>query len=1018
MDPNKKVFNLASWSMAHKALVYFFMVLFSIAGILAYFSLGRMEDPDYTIRQMVVTTSWPGATAEQVETQLTDRLEKRLQDLEGLDKLQSYSLPGQSTIIVELKDTTKKADIAGKWTEARNLVQQETANLPKGVEMPVIDDHFDSVYGMIFALTAEDGYTWQEMKDAADSIRQSILSLPQTKKVELIGVQTKCLYVDADMNRMAMLGIGTEDIKTMVQAENTVTESGNSVGQGILPIRVKDTVHSLEELKQLTLKKNGRIVRLGDFATIRESYLESGEPKFFYQGRPAIGIAVSMSSGQNVLTFGDALKSLLVPIVANLPAGMELHQSADQAANVEAAIFTFVRSLVEALVIIFAVSLFSLGRKAGVVVVLCIPFVLAVTFSIMYLMKIDLQSVSLGGLIIGLGLMVDDAMIVVEMIMVKLEEGWEKSRAVVHAFEVTAVPMLTGTLITCAGFIPVAFATGSASEFCSSLFYVITISLLVSWVTAGVVTPLLGYHFIDLDGLEKKKGRMYDWTQRFYGWFWKKLEQALNCRKKILVATGVLFLLSCFVITQLQQEFFPASSRPELILRMELPVDSSYTATEQQAAKLSSLLEHEESIDHYSYTVGTGAPRFVLTFDPAQDKPNLAEFLIVTKSLADRKALQEKLQQIMDQDFPETVYHTMVLITGSSAEYPVMLRVQGPEMKKVREISAQVAKKMRQHPQTRNVRENAGEEMMSLQLKTSDLQSRQIGVTAQSLASDVRRYIEGETISNYQEGEASLPIMLHLRGSSNHPLDDLRQLPINLIDGSKAPLGQVAEPVLKPEAARIYRRNRLKAIQVCAEVKGPDTGEDVTQQIYDNLSELRGSLPPGYSIELDGALQDSNNNTAAFLAPVPIMVMIILVLLMFQLQSIPKVMITLLTAPLGIIGIAAGLLLTGRPFGFVVLMGMLALFGIIIRNSVILIDQIECHRREGEAVQTAILKASVSRLRPIMLTAMAAVLAMIPLTGNALWGPMAVAMGAGLMVATVLTLIVLPVMYAVVYCRE
>lgn len=1005
--------------MAHKPLVYFFVVLMFFSGVLAYFNLGRMEDPDYTIRQMVITTNWPGATAVQVEEQVTDRLEKKLQDLEGLAHLESYSMPGQSVITVELKDTTAKSDIAGKWADARNLVQAEKINLPEGIETPQINDHFDAVYGMVYALTAADGYGYPEMKAEAEKLRQVILTLPQTKKVELLGAQTPYLYIDADMNKMQKMGIHAIDIEQMVQAENTVIASGNSsTKEDNLPLRLKDTFTSPRELASLPLAKDGRVLRLGDFSEIHRGYPSQGEAKFFYQGRPAIGLAISMTAGENILGYGDDLSAIMESMGKKLPAGMEIHPIVNQAQSVDEAIFTFVRSLVEALIIIFAVSLFSLGRKAGIVVVLCIPFVLSVVFAIMYLLHIDLQSVSLGGLIIGLGLLVDDAMIVVEMMMVKLEEGWEKKEAVVHAFEVTAFPMLTGTLITCAGFIPVAFATGSASEFCVSLFSVITIALLTSWVVAGTVTPLLGYHFIDSKVVEQKENKLQVFVTRFYKWYSQILKKSIENRKKVLMAAALLFVLACGGLTLLRQEFFPSSARPELIVRLELPTDASLAKTEQVAEKFAALLFDDKDLDTFTYATGMGLPRFVLSFDPAQEKPNLAEFLLIAKNLEARQRLENRVQKLIAKELPKVKVHTKVLATGSSSEYPVMLRVQGPELNRVREIADQVEEQMRKNPDMMNVSQNAGQQALALHVKMDPLRSRMLGVTTQSVAPDIQRVMEGKIISSYQEGNEAIPILLRMTGEFATPIENFQQLPVNLVNGQMVPLNQVADIGFSMEDAFIFRRDRNRAIQVCAEVQNGKTGDDVTQNVYDSLVEYRNSLPPGYRIELAGSLADSNTNTNAFLAPLPIMILIILVLLMLQLQNIVKTGITLLTAPLGIIGVAGGLMLTGRPIGFVVIMGILALCGIIIRNSVILIDQVEKHRAMGESVEKALINASISRLRPIMLAAMAAVLAMIPLTGNTLWGPMAVAMGAGLLVATVLTLLVLPAMYASVYIRE
>lgn len=1004
--------------MAHKQFVYFLVVLLTIAGIISYFSLARMEDPDYTIRQMVITTSWPGATAEQVENQVTEKLEKKLQDLEGLDNLKSYSMPGQSVITVELKDTIKKEDIVNKWADARNIVNSETASLPAGVEKPQIDDHFDAVYGMIYALTAENGYTPLEVKKQAEKIRQNILALPQTKRVELLGEQTEGIYIRADSNKMLQMGISATDVEQMVQSENTVASSGvATMPANNMAIHMKDTLGSTKTLEALSFAKNGRIFHLSDFATVQRSAVAQGEPKFYYQGKPAVGIAVSMTSGENIIEYGETLDAMVDSLKEQLPVGMELHQTVNQAQTVDDAIFDFVRSLIEALIIIFAVSLFSLGRRAGIVVALCIPFVLAVVFSVMYLLGIDLQRVSLGALIIGLGLLVDDAMIVVEMIIVRLEEGWEKKDAVVQAFEMTAMPMLTGTLITCAGFIPVAFATGSSSEFCSSIFSVITIALLTSWVVAGMVTPLLGYHFINQNDLKKASGKLAKQVERFNQWYRHALIWAIEHGRIILIGVAVLFVLSCVGLTQVTQESFPASTRPELIVRLEFPDSASLANTETQAAKIAEEIRTNEDVKSFTYTTGRGAPRFVLSFDPAQAKPNMAEFILVAKNLDARNRLEDMLRDRLPLEYPEAQLNFKVLTTGSSSEYPVMLSVRGPELSEVKVIADSVEAIMREHPNIQNVVQTSGKQILGVHLDVDAERSRQLGITTQTLASDVQRRVEGKTVSTYQDGDETLPIIIQMNVDGNDMMGQLGQTPVQLANGKKVPLEHVVNTSLKHEFSNIYRQNRLPAIQVCADTHGK-TGEDVTQEVYDQLTALRAKLPVGYSVDLDGSLKDSNSNTAAFLTLVPIMIVIILVLLMVQLQNIGKTCLTLLTAPLGIIGVTLGLMITGKPYGFVVLMGILALFGIIIRNSVILIDQIEKHRAEGENVMDAVFHASISRMRPILLTAAAAVLAMVPLAGNTFWGPMAVAMGAGLLVATVLTLIVLPVMYTSCYLKR
>ena len=1011
-------FNLAKWSLSHKALVYFFSFLLVISGIFSYLSLGRMEDPDYTIRQMVIYTQWPGADARQVEEQVTDVLEKRLQDLENLDNLESYSMPNSSIIYVNLKDSVNKHDIRRLWTDARNLVISETPNLPAGVKTPQVNDHFDDVYGMIYALTADEGYTMRDLKDEAEKIKASILNLKQTKKVMLLGTRTQCIYADANPYVMLKSDISVSEIRKLIQSENTVTDSGIISGsQDMIPLRLNNNFKSEDELSLLPLNKNGKVIRLADLLKIRNTYLETGETAFFYNGEPAIGIAVSMVSGENIIKFGDELGKVINECSNSLPAGMDLHQVANQARNVDNAIFSFVRCLVEALIIIFGVSIFSLGTHAGLVVALCIPLVLAITFSIMYYLGIDLQSVSLGGLIIGLGLLVDDAMIVIEMIIVKLGEGLGKVDAAVAAFSETAVPMLTGTLITCAGFIPVALAEGSASEFCCSLFYVITIALIVSWLVAGLATPLFAYHLIGRIS-EKKESPVAAFILRFRAEYKKLLIFCIEKRKAVLLFVFVLFAVCAYGFTLLRTEFFPASSHPELVLRMELPAGASYKNSEEVAGRFAKAIQESKNLEYYSYTIGQGNPRFVLTFSPANAKPNMAEFIMVAKGIEERTKLEREVKSLIEEKFPEVIGHTMLIVTGSPTEYAVTFRIHGPDLNKVRDITSKVEEIMYTYDSLKNIRRKGGEEMISLDTRAENLKLKQLGLTSGSIASQVKLLTSGEVISSMQDKDVTIPIILRLKAENSDIYQTLSDMPIELPDGKKLTLGSIATLEGGVEEANILRRDRLPAVKICAEVKDGLSGDDVTAQIYSDLTEFRKSLPHGYSIELDGGLENSQKNTASFLKPAPVMAIIILVILMFELQSIKKVVITLLTAPLGIIGVTIGLGITGRPVGFVVILGLLALFGIIIRNSVILIDQIEKHIREGMSIYDSLISASISRLRPIMLTAMAAILAMIPLATNALWGPMATAMAFGLLFATILTLLVLPAMYASVYLKK
>lgn len=1009
-----KHFNLADWSLSHKQFIYFFIALFFLTGLFSYLNLGRMEDPDFTIKQMIVSVAWPGATARQMEEQVTDKVEKKLQDLPGLDYLQSYSNPGQTIIYINLKDTVPKKDIRAKWLEARNMVSDMAATLPAGVQTPQFNDRFDEVYGIVYALTG-DGYTYEEMREKAEKIRRILRDVPRVRKVQLLGTQTESIYIELEKSKMAQLGIDPAQITNQIQAQNAMAATGMlETKTDNVYLRVTGMFEQVEDIRTIPITANGRTFRLGDIAKITRSYAEPADPQFFYNGQPAIGIAVAMEPGENIIALGYNLKTTVAKIKAELPAGLEIHQTVNQPKIVETSINEFVKSLLEAIIIIFIVSFFSLGLRSGIIVAFCIPLVLAIVFTIMYLMNIELQRVSLGALIIALGLLVDDAMIVIEMMAVKLEKGWERLRAATYAYSATAFPMLTGTLITCAGFIPVGFSQGSASEFCATIFSVITIALLTSWLVAATVTPLLGYLLIKpASTAVNQDHRVYD--TKPYRLFKQALIWCLTHRKIVLTVTGILFIASLGLLGLVKEEFFPASTRNELIVQLKLPEGASLKNIETVAGQFARQLNDDPLISYYTYHVGEGAPRFVLTYDPTFNKSNFAEFVIVAKDTNARNQLQAKVGKLLNEEFPSVQVHTKVISTGTSAAYPVMLRVEGYDHDKVREIARQVKTAMEAHPGTRNVNLNWNEKNKIMHLSIDQDKARNLGLTSESLASTLQAQLSGTSIAEFREADKTIPLIFRFASEGRNDPARVKDLPIQVGNGKYVPLDQIAKISFEAEDGLIYRRDLKPTITVQAETKPGVTGDSVASQVYENLHDLRAGLPPGYSIKYDGSMEESIKSTKLLLAPVPAMVITIMVILMLQLQNVAKMILTLLTAPLGIIGVAVGLFLTGKPFGFVVQLGILALSGIIMRNSVILMDQIDQHLAAGESPGDSIINAAVTRLRPILLTAAAAILAMIPLVSNIFWGPMAVAIGAGLFTATILTLLVLPVMYAAFY---
>lgn len=1004
--------NLTEVSLKNKNLVWYFIIMVFIAGIFSYTRLGRMEDPSFTIRQMVVTVAWPGATASQMEEQVTDKIEKKLQDTPGLDYVKSFSRQGEAVIYVNLRDDIDSDKIRPTWLEVRNMVEDIKKDLPDGVYGPYYNDRFDDVYGSIYAVTG-DGYSYEEMRQKAEKIRRMLLTIDSVSKVELVGEQPEKIYVEIAKEKLSELGISPQDVANSIKAQQQMTPSGMiDTETDNVYVRLSGQFDDVEALKNMPINAGGKILRLGDIASVERRSSEPAEPKMFYEGQPAIGLAVSMESGGNILTLGDNLTSAVDQVQKALPAGLEIHKVADQPQVVKDSISEFVGSLRDAVIIVLAVSFLSLGWRTGMVVAGCIPLVIAGVFVAMEALGIDLHKVSLGALIIALGLLVDDAIIAVEMMSVKLEEGLDRFHAACYAYRATAMPMLSGTLITCAGFIPVEFSDGLAAEFCSALFPVIGIALILSWIVSVMVAPLYGYKLIKVKIKRDADGKIDPYQSRFYQLFRKVLVFCLTHRKKVLAATVAVFAVSIFCLRFISQEFFPPSQRPELVVEMTLPEGSSLKATEEQAKKLSDLLNQEQDkIDNFAYYTGQGSPRFVLTFDPVLPRDNYAQFIITAKDVEARQYLSDKLQTVLDQDFPAVQSNIKFLQMGPPADYPVMIRVSGYDEDKVKDIAEQVAGVMRQDSNIYNVNMDWHEKSKAVHLQLDQDKLRSMGISSQAVAQTLYTELTGATAAQYYTGDRTIDIVLRLDEQDRDGLDKLRSLPVYLGQYGYVPLEQIAKVSYEAEDGIIWRRDLKPTITVQGSIH-QGTANDATQKVYDKLASLQQGLPFGYSIEPDGAMADSETAIGHLLKPLPVMAVVILTILMFQLRSIQLVIITALTAPLGLIGVSFGMLLFNKPIGFVAMLGILALSGMIIRNSIILIDQIKKHLAAGEKPWDAIIDSAVLRFRPIMLTAAAAVLGMVPLVPSSLWGSMAIAISCGLIVATVLTLLILPTMYA------
>ena len=1003
--------NLTEVSLKNRTLVWYFIIVTAIGGIFFYFKLGRMEDPNFTINQMVVTAAWPGASADQMEQQVTDKLESKFRDIPGVKEITSNTRAGTSVVYVTLRDDVDRSTIRDTWRDVRGFGNDVQSELPSGVYGPYYNDRFDDVFGSVYAITG-DGYSMEELRQAAEKIRRQLATIDKVQKVKLLGVQTEKVYVEIESAKLAELGISPTVLANALKSQNEMTPSGMiETSTDNVYLRYSGIFDDENAVKNTPIQANGKTFYLGDIATVERRYAEPGDTAMYYNGQPAVGIAVSMEDGGNIITLGNELKTAMTSIQSEMTAGLEIHQVSDQPKVVEESIDDFVSTLREAVIIVLAVSFLSLGLRTGMVVAGCIPLVLAAVFCGMYIFGIDLHKVSLGALIISLGLLVDDAIIAVEQMSVQLERGHSRFDAACHAFRATAKPMLTGTLITCAGFIPVSFSKGMAAEFCSSLFPVIGMALIISWIVSVMIAPLFGYYLIK-PAAKADEGEMYQ--SRFYLAFRGLLNWFLEHRKIVLATTAGLFALSIAMMGMIKQEFFPPSIRPEIIIDMELPEGSSLKASGQAASRFAQFLdENSEEIENYTYYVGEGAPRFVLTVDPKLPTDNLSQFVIVAKDADNRDALTAKLKDYLAENIPEVKTNISVIQTGPPAPYPIMLLVSGYDKDKVRDIASQVADRVAQDPNNTDINMDWNEKSKVLHLEFDQAKLRALGLSPQAVAQTVYTEVSGASAAQLYSGDRTIDIQLRLADTDRQDLSQIKNLPVYSA-GGYVPLEQLAKISYEAEDSLIKRKNMQPTITVQANIK-EGTANDATQKAYDAVKDIRDELPFGYKITVGGSLEDSEDSMKYLLIPIPAMIFIIMTLLMFQLRSGKDMILTLLTAPLGLIGVVAGMLLLNQAMGFVAILGVMALSGMIIRNSVILIDQIQKHIEAGEAPRDAIVDSAVLRFRPIMLTAAAAILGMLPLMTSSFWGPMAVAIASGLLIATILTLLVLPVMYAVTY---
>ena len=1016
-----KKFNLADWALRHKSIIYYFIAVLLTFGIFSFTHMGRMEDPDFTMRTMVVGVSWPGASPQQMSDQVTDKLEEKLRDLPGVDYTKSFTDGSKSVIYINLKEDLPSNKIRPAWEEARNMINDEWKSLPSGVQGPSINDRFDDVYGTIYALSGDE-FSYEEKRQQAENLTRQLLSVPNVKKITLIGVQEKSLDVTINKDKLASYQVSTQQLLTALKQQSAMVPAGMvNTDTNNVYLRINGVFDSVDAVKNMPIRINNQTIRLGDIADVTMTYKDPSSPQFYYEGKPAIGIAISMDAGANNIEFGNAIDTKLKELKTTIPAGLSLDQVSNQPHIVKESIGDFSQSLFEAIAIVLLVSFASLGIRTGIVVALTIPVVVSTTFVLMYENGIYLHKVSLGALILALGLLVDDAIIVVEMMSVKLEEGFNHWRAATFAYESTAFPMLSGTLITCAGFLPLALAEGMVAEFTKSLSIVVFMALILSWIASVLVSPVLGYKIIE-NKAEKPES---EWTRRdhimhrlktvFYARFESLLHWALGHHKAVLLLTLGAFILSLLSFPLIKQEFFPSSTRNEIIVSMQFPQSSSIDYTQSQAKSLDALLKDNEHIDHFTTYVGEGSPRFVLTLEPELPRANFMQTIIVTKSLEDRDALFKDLQDQLNDQYPSALINMQFVQIGPPSKYPVMLRVSGPDASEVKTIANDVKAKMQEDKDLHNIAFDWPDTEPVAQIHIDPDKARLLGINSYAVSLHLQSLLSGTKSGEYYEGNQTIPVTFRLSGNENHNLAALSSLPIQTGNGSYVPLSQIATISMSQEEGIIWHRNMMPTISIHANVGPGVLGNAKTKEIYNKLAEYRQDLPTGYTIDLDGSAEKSVTAVQKLLVPMPIMLFAIMTILMFQLKRIALMFMALFTAPLGLIGVVLALNITRTPLGFMAILGIIALSGMIIRNSIILLDQIEIHRAEGQSAREAIINSATLRFRPIMLTAIAAILGMIPLMGSVFWSPLAIAFSGGLLVATILTLIVLPVMYATWY---
>jgi multidrug efflux pump subunit AcrB len=999
-------FNLSEWAVENRSVVVYFMLVAVLAGVAAFFKLGRAEDPAFTFRTMVVSAGWPGASLQDTLLQVTERLERTLQEVPNLDNLRSFTRPGSTTIFVDLKGSTSPKDVADTWYQVRKKVADMRHTLPQGIVGPGFNDEFGDTYGLIYGFTA-DGFTHRELRDYVEGVRSKLLRVKDVSKVDVLGAQDERIFVEFDMRHLAGLRLDPSALIAALQAQNLVRPSGViQTGNERISLRVSGAFRSPADLQAVNFAVGDRMLRLGDVAQVRRGLSDPPQPMFRVNGKQGLGLAIVMREGGDILALGDNVHKAMQGIVADLPIGIEVTRVADQPVTVDEAINDFTTSLWQAIVIILVVSFVSLGVRAGTVVALAIPLVLTIVFALMDVFHIDLHRISLGALIIALALLVDDALTTVDAMSRRLALGEDKKAAATYAYRTLAFAMLTGTLVTIAGFVPVGFAKSSAGEYTFSIFAVVGIALLVSWVVAVVFAPLLGMML-----LVPPKARADEGPGAFMRFYRAFLAGAMRLRWLTILVTLGVFAVSVFGMGLVPRQFFPSSDRTDLLVNLTLPQNASIHATNDQASRLDAILKKDPDVGHWTTYVGWGAVRFYLPLDVQLPNPFFAQAVVVTKDVEGRKRLQSKLEKLLPVEFPQAVTRVSPLELGPPVGWPIQYRVLGDRVEQLRDIALKLGNLIAARPDARDVNFDWMEPSRQVRIRIDQDQVRRLGLSSAAVAAVLNTHISGTVITQVRDDIYLVDVVAREREGQRLSFSTLRTLDVPLPDGRTVPLDQLASFEYTQEYPMIWRRDRVPTLTVQADVAPGVLPETVVSALAPSVAELSAKLPAGYRIEVGGTVEESANSLASVLAVVPLMLLIMITLLMFQLRSFPLLVIVLSVVPLGLIGVVGALLISNRPLGFVAILGILALVGMIAKNSVILITQIDQERATGKPVRDAVLDASASRFRPIMLTAMSTVLGLIPIAPTVFWGPMAFAIMGGLLVASLLTLIFVPTLY-------